>query len=123
MYGASATVAPPIATARTKCRRSNLPSRRPLQHGQEASRRTICKFVIVPLVAVVSRKSNFAGHAVSGSATRAQARKVYCYGETSISSVGTQNLRFAVCDLPSGLVVLTGWPTPCARALLPPPPP
>src|SRR5262249_27416433 len=38
-----------IARAHTKCRRSNLPSRRPLQHGQEASRRTICSFVIVSL--------------------------------------------------------------------------
>src|SRR5215813_3277767 len=51
MYGMSPKVAAPIATARTKCRRSNLPSRRPLQHSQEASRRTICNVVIVPLLA------------------------------------------------------------------------
>src|SRR5262249_53178066 len=36
MYGMSPKVAAPIATARTKCRRSNLPSRRPRQHAQEA---------------------------------------------------------------------------------------
>src|SRR5215469_17431088 len=50
MYG-SPKVAAPIATARTKSRRLNLPSRRPLQHAQEASRRTTCNVVIVPLLA------------------------------------------------------------------------
>src|SRR5262249_23918379 len=47
----SPKVAAPIATARTKCRRLNLPSRRPLQHAQEASRRTTCNVVTVPLLA------------------------------------------------------------------------
>src|SRR5260221_14181681 len=59
MCGTSPNVAAPIATARTKCRRLNLPSRKPLQHAQEASRRTICNVVIVSLSAVISRYRTF----------------------------------------------------------------
>jgi hypothetical protein len=55
MCGMSPNVAAPNATARTKCRRLNLPSRKPPQHAQEASRRTICNVVIVPLSAAISR--------------------------------------------------------------------
>jgi hypothetical protein len=53
MCGTSPNVAAPNATALTKCRRLNLPSRKPPQHAQEASRRTICNVVIVPLSAAI----------------------------------------------------------------------
>src|SRR5262245_42638442 len=76
MYGTSPKVAAPTATVRTKCRRSMLPFRRPLQHAQEASRRTICNVVIVPLL--VSCTSSFCGGmSVHAHTTHAQATKVH----------------------------------------------
>ena len=77
MYGTSPKVAAPTATARTKCRRSNLPSRRPPQHAQEAPRRTICNVVIVPILALVSCTSSFCGGmSVHAHTTHAQTTKV-----------------------------------------------
>src|SRR5215510_3033910 len=93
-----ARVAPPIATARTKSRRSNLPFRRSLQHGQEASRRTICKLVIVPLLAVVSRKSSFAEACPFTLIlhTRSRRKRV-----TLLRRDHLQNGRLAFCSLTS----------------------
>src|SRR6516162_1707578 len=96
MYGTSPKVAAPTATACTKCRRSNLPFRRSLQQAQEASRRTTCNVVIVPLLAWSHAHRTFAESCPFTLILHMRRRQKYATVSGDVSRIERSAIRFGV---------------------------